>query len=288
MKGHILITGGTGLIGSYLAGELIKSGYRVTTVSRSVGDNRHHYSMDLTDPNAVINLANTLKSVDTIIHCAAIAHGQSLPKGVSTACFNSSISRNVLEAFRGCQLRWIFISSIAVYGDLHSEHAIPLTHIAKPIDSYGIGKLSDEELFVLNCDHLSILRLMPVYDCNNLSDIVKRVLLPGTGIKILVKPSPLSNFCHLREVLTAVKEAMRQTAGQQISQVGDFQPKSHSDLVNWFPGNYVVIPQLFFRTIFFFLPSKIAFFRHIKFMLKKFALNNLYEIGSLKLKTKKD
>ena len=55
------------------------------------------------------------------------------------------------------------MSSISVYGDFHSELSIPITREPKPIDSYGIGKLRDERLFISNCHNIDILRLMLVY-----------------------------------------------------------------------------------------------------------------------------
>ena len=78
-----------------------------------------------------------------------------------------------MKAFEGFEVHWIFLSSISVYGDLHSESAIQLERFPKPSDSYGVGKLHDESLFVSECDHLDILRLMPVYDSQNLQDIRK-------------------------------------------------------------------------------------------------------------------
>ena len=121
IKGHILITGGTGFIGGYLSNRLRKAGYKVTTVSRSVGGNDRQICADLTNQEALVDLAKRLTSVDTIIHCAAIAHGEKPPENHSVADFNTLIVNNILKAFDQYQIRWIFISSISVYGELHSE-----------------------------------------------------------------------------------------------------------------------------------------------------------------------
>ena len=66
------------------------------------------------------------------------------------------------------------MSSISVYGEVDLESSIPLTLVPKPADSYGVGKLRDEDLLISNCSHLSILRLTPVYDSQNLQDIKKK------------------------------------------------------------------------------------------------------------------
>ena len=71
--------------------------------------------------------------------------------------------------------------------------------------------------------------------------------------------------------------------GQRIIQVGDSQPVSQGDLVNWFPGRSIPVPQLLFRSMVSILPKRLASLRNISFMLKKLGLNNIYEIGCLEL-----
>ncbi len=286
MKGHILITGGTGFIGGYLANGLIKAGYKVTTVSRSMGSNDNHICADLTNEKMVVDLAKKLSSFDTVIHCAALAHGEKPKENYSTADFNTLILNNMLKAFDRSQLRWIFMSSISVYGEINSESSIPLTLSPKPVDSYGLGKLSDEGLLISNCSDLSILRLMPVYDGQNLKDIKKRVFLPNTKVKIMIRPAPLYSLCNLGEVLITVKKCINSESGQRIIQVGDPQPISQNELVSWFSGSSIPVPQLIFRVLVFLLPRRIALFRSFGFMLKKLGLNNIFEIGCKQLESK--
>tara|TARA_B100000768_G_scaffold177068_1_gene190723 strand:+ start:565 stop:1443 length:879 start_codon:yes stop_codon:yes gene_type:complete len=283
IKGHILITGGTGYVGGYLSNKLVNAGYRVTTVSRSVGGNNNHICADLTNQAALIDLAKKLSSVDTIIHCAAIAHGEKSAGNYSVADFNTLISNNILKAFDRRQIRWIFISSISVYGELYSESSIPLTQCPKPTDSYGTGKLRDERLFISNCSHLDILRLMPVYDSLNLQDIRKRVFLPTTNLKILIRPAPLYSICNVEEVLAVVKQCMDYSSGQRIIQVGNSQPVSQAVLVSWFPGKSIPVPQFLFRAMVSLLPKRLGSLRNIRFMLKKLGLNNIYEVGCLEI-----
>ena len=287
IKGHILITGGTGFIGGYLSNKLMNAGYRVTTVSRSVGGNNNHICVDLTNQEALNDLAKRMSSVDTIIHCAAIAHGEKPTGDLSVADFNTLISSNILKAFDRRQLRWIFMSSISVYGEVHLESSIPLTLLPKPADSYGVGKLRDEDLFISNCSHISILRLMPVYDSQNLQDIKKRAFLPNTKVKIMIRPAPLYSLCNVDEVLIAVKKCMNYGSGQRIIQVGDPQPISQNELVSWFSGRAIPVPQLLFRVLVFLLPKRVLLFRTIGFMLKKLGYNNIYKIGCIELKSKK-
>ena len=283
IKGHILITGGSGFIGRYLSDGLVKAGYRVTTVSRSAGSNENHICADLIDEETVVDLAKTLSPVDVIIHCAAIAHGEKPPENHSISDFNTLISSNILKNFEARQVHCIFISSISVYGELHSESLNPLTLLPKPADSYGLGKLRDEDLFISKCNHLDILRLMPVYDSENLQDIKKRVFFPNTNIKIKIVPAPLYSICNIEEVLNAVKKCMNFGVGRRIMNVGDPQPISQNDLISWFSGRTIPVPQLLFRVVVSLLPKRVVSFRRICFMLKKLGLNNIYEIGYIEL-----
>lgn len=284
MKSHILITGGTGFIGGYLAKGLTKAGYRVTTVSRSMGNIDNHVCADLTNKKAVIDLAEKLSSVDTIIHCAALAHKQKPMGNYSTAEYNTLILNNLLSGFNRRQRRWFFMSSISVYGEVFLESMVPILSQPEPAESYGVGKLCDEQLLILKCSNLNIFRLMPVYDSYNLHDVRKRVFLPNTEVKIMVRPAPLYSLCNVEEVLAAVEKYISYECGQRIIQVGDRQPTSQSDLVNWFPGIAIPVPQLLFRSLIYILPKKFSFSRAIGFKLKKLGLNNIYESGCRELK----
>ena len=287
IKGHVLITGGTGYIGGYLSSKLVNLGYKVTSLSRSVHRSVDHVCVDLTNQEAIADLAKRLPSVDTIIHCAANAGGEGSPENQSIADFNTLIVKNILKTFKRHQINWIFISSISVYGKLHSETSIPIIRAPKPISSYGVGKLRDEELFISNCRILNILRLMPVYDSQNLQNIRKRVFLPNTNLKIMIRPSPRYSICNLNEVLIAVKNCMEYKSGQRIIQVGNSEPISQADLVNWFPGISIPIPQILFRVMVCLLPNKLTLLRNTGFMLKKLGLNNIYEVGCKELVSKK-
>lgn len=278
-KRHILIAGGTGYIGSYLSSKLTKAGHKVISASRNISKDENNICIDLTNEKDVIELGKKISNIDIIIHCAAIAHGERPPKNYSVADFNTTITENLLKGFEGHQSHWIFISSISVCGDLYSELKIPITFSPKSADNYGSGKIRDENLLISRCKHLDILRLMPVYDNENLQDIKKRVFLPKTNIKIIIRPSPLYSICNIEKVLSAVQKSMNYSYGQRIAHVGDSQPISQNELSSWFTGKAILVPQLLFKFLFFLLPKKLILFRKIAFMLKKLGLNNIYEIG---------
>ncbi len=69
MPRSILITGGSGLIGSYLTKHLLKKGYKVKHLSRSPGKNPKIETFIWDIEKGIID-RNAIKEVDTIIHLA--------------------------------------------------------------------------------------------------------------------------------------------------------------------------------------------------------------------------
>lgn len=282
--GHnILVTGGSGYIGSFLANKLENIGHKVTTTSTRFINRPNHLRVDLTNENKAYSILSQLKDIDTIIHCAAIAHGKDTPNEMKVGEFNSLILKNLLNIYKSRKIHWIFLSSISVYGDHHSKKNIPINKKANPFESYGIGKLHDENYLIKNCEHLDILRLMPVYDKQNLDDIKKRVFFPRTNIKVLVKPSPKYSLCNIEEVLYSVKSSMRFSSGQRCSNVGDAKPLDQETIATWFSGKVLYMPQFLFCFIFALLPKKVTYMRNIAFMIKKYALNNIYQIKTTEI-----
>ena len=284
MKGHILITGSSGFIGKNLVYILSRSGYTITSVSRSMSNQEHSFSIDLTSLKETYKFINNINKVDAIIHCAAIAHGQNPPKGFTISKFNSLILNNLISAFKEKQPHWIFLSSISVYGKTDSEIPIQLTKTPIPSNDYGYGKLNDENTLISKCTNLDILRLMPVYDKDNLEDIKKRVYIPKTNLRFKLLPSPKYSLCHISQVSGAILNCLKKSDGKKIHHIADEEPTSQNLLANQFSGLCIVIPQFFFKILLFVIPSKVAFFNNLYFMLKKLSLNNLYERGNINIK----
>jgi nucleoside-diphosphate-sugar epimerase len=284
MKEHILVTGCSGFIGSAIVKSLLDAGYVVSSVSRNSGKSKHSFSVDLTASSEVYEFIKKSKPIDVVIHCAAIAHGETPPKSYTVSEFNSAMINNLVSAFSEKQPHWIFLSSISVYGDSYLKSLIPMEELPLPSDSYGKGKLCDENSLIKACNHLDILRLMPVFNSYENKDIKKRIFIPKTGIKLRILPSPLYSFCHINTLIEKVVGCLGETSRLRLHQVGDPLPTSQGDLIKAFPGPSFTIPQIFFKFLLFLLPHKFGLFRKIRFMIKKLGLSNTYELGVRELK----
>ena len=284
MKEHILVTGCSGFIGSAIVESLLDAGYRVSSVSRKTDKSKFSFSLDLTSRSEVCEFIKKSEPIDVVIHCAAIAHGETPPKSYTVSEFNSAMIDNLVSAFSEEQPHWIFLSSISVYGDSYFKSPVPMMELPLPSDNYGEGKLFDERSLIKACNHLDILRLMPVYDSYENKDIKKRIFIPKTGIKLRILPSPLYSFCHINILIEKVLGCIGKSSQLRLHQVGNHLPTSQDELIKAFAGPSLIIPQIFFKLLLFLLPHKFGLFRRIRFMIKKLSVSNTYELGVRELK----
>jgi UDP-glucose 4-epimerase len=140
----IMITGGTGFIGSYIVQELVDAGHSVTILARTptkVAGFLGHDQIDfvtgtLTDRDAI---RRSLVSADACIH-VALGWGDTAPEMAAADTLPSLTIFD--EAVRAGATRIIYTSSIAVFGDARpaiNDHTMP-----RPRDYYGATKAAAE------------------------------------------------------------------------------------------------------------------------------------------------
>ena len=279
---NILITGSGGFIGGSIYKALnLKDTYNITTISRNSSTNSNHYIIDLTDKNLVSSFIKNSEAFDIIIHCAAIAHGENPPKGMTVGEFNSLIVNNLTNGFGNKQPDWIFLSSVSVYGEISDTNSTIIEKLPRTNDSYGDGKLQDEIRLASLCSSLNIIRLSPVYNNVNLKDLKKRVHIPGTNIKLKILPSPLYSICHEKEVIHAVMKCLISPSGIKLHQVSNKDATPQRDLLKMFSGPTLIIPQFILKIIIKILPKNIKASAKIRIMISKLAVDNIYKVGSI-------
>jgi UDP-glucose 4-epimerase len=170
---RVLITGGAGFIGSFLAERLVDAGADVIVLDNYYRGRRENLAGclpsirliegDIRDAHQV---ASVMEGIDTVFHLAAQSQ-------VRTAlaepryCFETNVSGtfNVLEAARTAGVRrLLFASSREVYGE---AAAIPVSEDA-PLNAkngYGLSKVAGELYCGQYRDHfdVSVVRLGNVY-----------------------------------------------------------------------------------------------------------------------------
>lgn len=158
-KNNILLTGGTGFLGSYISQELRAQNYDVTTLGRS---ERNDIKCDLSG-----TIPSKIGQPDMVIHSAGKAH--SVPRSPEEAgAFYSVNERGTLNLLKGLDgtkhipNTLVFISSVAVYG-LEEGQMINENHPCLADSAYGKSKLEAEKILINWCHdrgvRLTILRL---------------------------------------------------------------------------------------------------------------------------------
>lgn len=155
---QILVTGGTGFIGSHTVLELLKEGYDVVVMDNLSNSNRESlrrveeltgqraafHQTDLLDRESLERLFSNY-DFDAVVHFAGLkAVGESVEKPLLYYQNNVTGTLNLCEAMEKAGLRNIvFSSSATVYGD-PQQSPIPENSPLKAVNPYGATKLTIE------------------------------------------------------------------------------------------------------------------------------------------------
>ena len=164
MKQTILVTGGTGFIGSHTTVELQEAGYEVVIVDnlsnsnvqvldgieKITGKRPAFVEADCCDKDAMERIFQQYPKIEGIIHFAASkAVGESVEKPLMYYRNNLLSLINLLELMPKYQVKGIiFSSSCTVYGQPSQEN-LPVTEqapIQKALSPYGNTKQINEEI----------------------------------------------------------------------------------------------------------------------------------------------
>lgn len=150
---RILVTGALGFIGSHLVDKLIKEGHEVYGIDDFSGGNwenrnnqAHYFNVDCRNYKKILEIFTEIKP-QIVYHLAANAaenKAQFSPIDITSRNYDSFIK--VLSAFIKTKgKRFIFTSSIAVYGNNTRFREFYEEDLPQPEDLYGITKLAAEQ-----------------------------------------------------------------------------------------------------------------------------------------------
>jgi len=198
---RILISGASGFIGSALFKKLSEGGYDVWGIDRQGSTEDGVLSADLLSYESTCLAFSKISDCQVLIHAAALAHSEQKNKEDSYLRINSTITQNVVRAVKNMAIKphFIFLSSVAVYGEDGHNNSVNVCEKLRPSTDYGMSKVYCEEIIRKSgIQKWHILRLAPVFDQNHSKDIMKRVYFPGQSkFKMRVTPSPQYSFCHI-------------------------------------------------------------------------------------------
>lgn len=219
MRKTILITGGTGFIGSHTAVELIQQGYAVILldnlsnskadvverITGITGQEVTFYHADIRDKTALMSIFKQ-HTVDAVIHFAALKDPQeSFDKKQDYYSVNVTGTEVLLQVMEQCSVKkLVFSSSAVVYGDparVPVNESAPTGEVNSP---YGQTKYLAEQMLKQKTEQLpgwSIISLryfnpagahasgvigeQPLKQANNLIPAIGKVLL-GKAVSLTI------------------------------------------------------------------------------------------------------
>ncbi len=213
-----LVTGAAGFIGSHLVDALVKGGNQVVAIDnlsrghrKNVNSNCQFYELDICDRSLLSEVINQESPIDVIVHQASIINA-----GIDAEDIDIDLAVNVVGTINLLQQitdsgasRFVYASSVAVYGRPENLPATVSETVPAPIASYGIAKLAAENYVKYFCSALTdvsfgILRYANILDLGRTclvksesSDILSR-RLPGLNRSLFtvtaIKPVTICTF----------------------------------------------------------------------------------------------
>jgi nucleoside-diphosphate-sugar epimerase len=170
---NVLITGGTGFIGSNLALECAKRGHSVRVLGQENTEAETGNANLIKSKGIEVLLTNVLnfgevrdsvKDVDVVFHLAAAQHESNVPDQYFWDV-NVNGTKNLLDACVAAQVkRFVYGSTVGVYGS-GAAGVLDEETPACPDNIYGVTKLAAERLVQSYMDQLSlvIIRISETY-----------------------------------------------------------------------------------------------------------------------------
>lgn len=226
---NILVTGGSGFIGSHLCKKLLEKGGRVICVDNLLTGDLKNLSDIISHPQFqfvkqdIISPIFLAEKIDQIYHLASPASPidyQNYP--LETLLTNSQGTYNLLELARKNKARFLFASTSEVYGD-------PLEHPQKEtywghVNSFGPRSCYDEAkrfaeslcytyLHKFNVD-MRIIRIFNTYGSSMQKDdgrVVSNFInqaLENEPVTIYGKGSQTRSFCYVDDLIKGIVKMM--------------------------------------------------------------------------------
>ncbi len=247
-KASILITGASGFIGSFIVEEALKRGMTVWAAMRGTSSRRY-----LADPRInfiELNLRSKeqLKAQleahgkahgawDYVIHAAGATKCRKEEDFFTTNTEGTVNLAQVLMQSKALTGRFVFISSLSVYGPLHEKDYAPITtaDAPRPNTAYGRSKLkAEEELARIEGLDFIILRPTGVYGPRE-----RDYFLMAKSIKQHVDFSvgyrrQIITFIYVRDLVEAALSALtkgKSGCGYFLTDGGEYSSRTFSDLL---------------------------------------------------------
>jgi len=251
----VLVTGGTGFIGSHITRFLVTEGYSV----RVLDDNTRGKNSRIADVISEIELIegdvsnfslteSACKNVDTIIHLAFIngtSNFYNHPDKVLNVAIKGILS--IASAISKWNIKDLILASSSEVYQFPDTFPTPediqmvVPDLVNPRYSYGLGKIIQEYYSfhaIRELDNLTIFRPHNIYgsDMGNLHVIPqlfdKAIRAKEVGGEFIVEGTGAQtrSFCHINDFIQGFALILRASKGKQVFNIGTSEEVTISDL----------------------------------------------------------
>ena len=250
----ILITGGSGFIGSFIVEEALRQGYdtwvvvRSTTSLKYLQDSRIHLlELNMGDKERLQKqLAVALKGInywDYVVHCAGLTKTVNKQQFDVVNHLHTVHLVETLDILNARPKRFILMSSLSIFGPLHEQdyHPIKLTDTPKPNTAYGRSKYEAEK-FLTSIEGYPYIILRPtgVYGPRDKDYFLMAKSIKGHIDTAVGYKKQIITFVYVTDLVDALFLAINNEVFRRayfLSDGGEYESATYSELIKKELGN---------------------------------------------------
>jgi len=278
---NILITGGSGFIGTYLIEELEKSGHNIKIYDKQISKNYPKYTIkgDIRD---LESLTNACKNIDIIYHLAAEHADNVTPVSLYNEV-NIEGTQNVIDAAKNNNIhKIIFISSVAIYGLNKGE--CDETYKPAPFNMYGHSKLGAEKICTTwakedKKNSIVILRPSVVFGERNRGNVYNLIKQIHSGKFMMIgKGENKKSMGYVRNISTFLALQTVVKPGIYFYNFADKPDLTSREIID------IIYSELNKKNIVFYIPYYLGLLGGYIFDLLSFITRRKFSISSIRIK----
>ena len=257
---RVLITGGTGFVGSHVIETLAPQPFSLRALVRKANDAARLSALgveciqgDLSDTDA---LARAVADVDVILHLAAVtkARSESVYRHVNAEGTQALVA--AIQATQPRPRRVVYLSSFAAVGPARGGQPVGVDDQPQPLTAYGRSKLVGEEACrsLMNETEVVMLRAPVVYGPRD-RDFFLLFQLAMRGIFFMPKGTQgVLQLIHVHDLVDAVIRAATLANAAGIYHIAEARAYTWGDIVTGIAHalgrrvRTVYVPHWFVRT----------------------------------------
>lgn len=236
---RVLVTGGTGFIGSHLVDALIEHGVRPRVLVRPTSDIAR-LARDQADKVELVtgtledqhSLTQAVSQVDTVFHLAAVTKAHTEEEYL---CANAEGTQRLVQAMRAAQprpRRLIYLSSLAAAGPARDGRPVEPRDEPHPITAYGRSKLVGEQACFAASDAFEVVMLRaPVVYGPREKDFFLLFRLAARGVLPLpAGPESVVQLVHVTDLVQAMLRAATMPEARGLYHVAESRSYGWSEI----------------------------------------------------------